>query len=64
MRARVTARVPPGGVVLWANPTERARFRAGAVLVVLGAATVGGLAGYAIATRRHKRSNPRRRRRR
>jgi len=60
----MSARVPPGGVVLWANPSERARFRAGAVLVVLGAATVGGIAGYMVGKRRAKRRNPKRRRRR
>lgn len=58
----MSARVPPGGVVLWANPTERARFRAGAALVVLGAATVGGLVGYVVGKRK-RRKNPRRRRR-
>ncbi len=60
----MNARVPPGGVVLWANPSERARFRAGAVLVVLGAATVGGLVGYVVGKKRAKRRNPKRRRRR
>jgi membrane protein YqaA with SNARE-associated domain len=49
---------------LWANPTERARFRAGAALVVLGAATVGGLVGYMVGKHKTKRRNPKRRRRR